>query len=112
MQNYLGNSLQRHHYPYLSAMPSLCDNTFNDAFPIINGPIVGPSTIIIATRNGTINGYNAEISGDSILVVDNCESNTVYTGLEIVDTIIYATDFYNGVIDVYDENFIKLKTYP
>ncbi|AYV84972.1 MAG: hypothetical protein Satyrvirus1_58 [Satyrvirus sp.] len=96
------------------AMPTgIFYNDNLNIFPLVNGPLIGPSTIIMVTRDGTINGYNKEIyPNNSILVVDNSEENSVYTGLEIIGSVIYAVDFYNQKIDVYDGTFNKLLTYP
>lgn len=80
-----------------------------DTFPIVNGPIIGPSNILIATRDGTINGYNCSVYPDnSIIIIDNSINNSVYTGLEIVGNVIYAVDFYNQKIDVYDGYLNKI----
>lgn len=99
-----------------------CDNlaqptgiAFNcnvNAFPICCGPNIEPSNIIVVTRDGTINAYNLCIDPDnSILVVDNSCKNSVYTGLVLVCDKLYATDFYNQRIDVFDCKFKQLPEY-
>jgi len=104
------------------------DNLF--AFPITCGPTTLPSCILAVTRDGTINGYNLDIDPDNMsLLIDNSCHNSVYTGLAIVticinsitgkncgvgsacDTFLYATDFYNQRIDVYDGNLTKIKKF-
>lgn len=83
------------------------------AFPIWCGPINGPSNILIATRDGTINGYNFDIDPDnSILLIDNSNDNCVYTGLAIYETTLYVADFYNQKIDVYNGLLEKIKIFP
>lgn len=75
------------------------------AFQIVNGPISAPAKIIVATRDGTINGYNYSIDpNNSIIMVDNSADNSVYTGLAIFNRTLYATDFYNRKVDVFDAN--------
>lgn len=80
-----------------------------DGYPIINGPIDGPSRLIIVTRDGTINGYNESVYSDnSVILIDNSKEKCVYTGIEIVNGIIFVADFYNQKIDVYDGALKKL----
>jgi uncharacterized protein (TIGR03118 family) len=71
---------------------------------------VAPGTnahFIFATEDGTIIGWNA--GTNAVLMVDNSASGAVYKGLAIgtnaVGTYIYATDFHNGKVDVFDTNF-------
>ena len=79
------------------------------AFLLYSGPNVYSSTVIVATRNGTINGYNPDLDPcNSIVVVDNCKKNCVYTGLELGCDVLYVTDFYNKKIDVFDHNFKQI----
>lgn len=104
------------------AEPTGIDHNSNlDAFFIVKGSISYSSTILVATRNGTISGYNFELDPDnSILVIDKTANNSVYTGLAIVNTSIknkinstlYVTDFYNQHIDVFDSKFNSITTYP
>lgn len=69
------------------------------------------STMIIATRDGTINGYNEAVDPfNSIMVVNN--TNSVYTGMTLANNTLYVTDFYNKKIDVFDSNFIPITTIP
>lgn len=79
------------------------------AFPLIKANISESASIIVATRDGTINGYNGQIdSCSSALLIDNSMNNSVYTGLELVNNILYAVDFYNQCIDTYDGNLYKI----
>ena len=84
-----------------------------NAFVLVRGPISAPSVLLMATREGTINGYNQDIwPNNSITVINNSDCHAVYTGLAIVGTTIYAADFYNQKIDVYDGEFCQVKTFP
>jgi uncharacterized protein (TIGR03118 family) len=65
------------------------------------------SKFIFATENGTIAAW---ASGNSAITVANSsESGTVYKGLTMgmyMDSwFLFATDFHNGHIDVYDQGF-------
>lgn len=78
-------------------------------FTLVKGPICEVAIIIVATRDGTINGYNSQIdSCNSAILIDSSMNNSVYTGLEIVNDNLYAVDFYNQRIDVYDYNLVKI----
>jgi len=80
-----------------------------NAFPLIKGPVCEISSIIVATRDGTINGYNCDIdSTNSAILIDRSGCNCVYTGLEIFADILYAVDFYNQCIDVFDSSCCKI----
>lgn len=84
-------------------------------FPGPANYLKGHSIVLVATRDGTINGYNASIDpNNSILMFDNSKNNSVYTGIAIVnhahrinpkikyENLLFVTDFYNRKIDVFD----------
>ena len=72
-----------------------------------------PSLFIFATEDGTISGWNpfvpAFLSTTAILKVDNSASGAVYKGLAIGSNasgnFLYAANFHDGTIDVFDKNF-------
>ena len=92
-------------------------------FIIRSGRVSGPAYIIVATIDGTINGYNFSVDPiNAILVVDNTANNSVYRGLAIArinnrlldyhnNLFLYAADFYNGKIDVFDSNFNQINNF-
>nr|AEX62459.1 hypothetical protein mv_L254 [Moumouvirus Monve] len=87
----------------------IAQNTDDCAFLIYNGSKSGSSSIIMVTRDGTINAYNPNISEkNSVLVIDNSQENCVYTGVAIYRDIIYVADFYNQKIDVYNRLFERI----
>jgi uncharacterized protein (TIGR03118 family) len=58
---------------------------------------------LFATENGTIAGWN---SGTAAAVrVDLSASDAVFKGLAIAGSRIYATDFRNAKVDVFDQNY-------
>lgn len=78
-------------------------NCNQSGFLLFKGPICEPATIIVCTRDGTINGYNCQIDEcKSAIMLDNSLKNSVYTGLELVNGILYVVDFYNQKINTYD----------
>ena len=83
------------------------DNVYQ--FPIIKGPLCEGSNILVATRDGTINGYNKNIdSNNCIQIIDNSVCCSIYTGITLVFGILYVVDFFNKKIDVYDEGFNRI----
>ena len=81
-------------------------------FVVREGGASGPSAFIFDSENGRISGWNYHVdSTHAIAMVDNGpKTGAVYKGLAIVDTgsaapRLYATDFHNGRIDVFDQHF-------
>jgi len=77
-------------------------NTTSDF--IVNG---NPAKCIYATEEGIVSAWN---SGDSTTTVaDRSAGNALYKGVAIANdgtgNFIYAADFFNGKIDVYDKSF-------
>jgi len=71
-------------------------------------PLLGQtSKFIFATESGTIAAWSS--TGTAITVADRSEAGAVYKGLTIANdgtaNFIYAADFKNGKIDVYDHAF-------
>lgn len=85
-------------------------NTTSD-FAILPG---APARFIFATEDGTIRGWNPTVpppptSHQTEVLVDSSAAGSVYKGLAIgsvgTSNFLYATDFVNGHIDVFDKNF-------
>ncbi len=73
-------------------------------FPVAAG---APAHFIFSTEDGTIIGWNT--GTNAVLMVNNSASGAIYKGLAMGTnangTYIYATDFHNGKIDVFDTNY-------
>lgn len=70
-----------------------------------------PAEFIFAGEDGTISGWSSSFYGSSSNVaVDRSSHHSVYKGLAIGklngDNHIYAADFRNSKVDVFDKNFI------
>jgi uncharacterized protein (TIGR03118 family) len=79
-------------------------------FEISHGGKSAPATYLFSTEDGTIIGWNSKVDktqGD--IAVDLSDSNAVFKGLASGASgganYIYATDFHNGTIDVFDKTF-------
>jgi uncharacterized protein (TIGR03118 family) len=78
----------------------------NSGFVIMLAGKSASATIIIATESGTIAGFNKMVDPlNAIIMYDGSSTGTVYKGLAQNDDLLYATDFFNNKIDVFDFNY-------
>jgi len=93
-------------------------NIAGDGFDISQGGVTASSIFLFATEDGTISGWNPNVnSGSSVIAVDNSQggNGAVYKGLAIGTTddgtYLYAANFGNGTVDVFDSNFKPVKSF-
>lgn len=84
-------------------------------FVIASGPNSGPALFIFASEDGKIRAWNPTVTGTSTLVgADRSTVGAIYKGLAIASTpggdFLYATDFHNGRVDVFDGSFNLVTT--
>lgn len=77
---------------------------------------LGPAVFMFATEDGTISGWNPTVAfRRAVLAVDNSRIGAVYKGLAFGHTalgnFVYATNFHDGSIEMYDTNFQLVKTF-
>jgi uncharacterized protein (TIGR03118 family) len=72
----------------------------------------GPALFLFSTEDGTISGWSPTVNmHQAILAVDNSTSpaGAVYKGLALGQVgganLLYAADFHDGTVDVFDANF-------
>jgi len=76
-------------------------------FVVSSGTSSGPAVFIFATEDGKILGWNPAVpppllSLQAQVAVDHSGAGAVYKGLAIAGDLLYATDFHNGRVDVFD----------
>jgi len=76
-------------------------------FMVSSGNSSGPAVFIFATEDGKILGWNPAVpppppSLQAQVAVDHSGAGAVYKGLAIAGDLLYATDFHNGRVDVFD----------
>lgn len=101
-------------HPPAAGGPSLptgvIDNEQN-AFPVSENGVTGDAQFVFDTIRGTIAGWSPNVDGvNAITVVDNSASGAQYTGLAVAGLAgstlkLYAANFGQGKIDVFDQNF-------
>ena len=73
------------------------------------------SLFLFATLDGTISGWSNFEPSTALIAVNNSSKGAVYTGLAITShasgNMIYAADFANNKVDVYDGNFKFVKSF-
>jgi uncharacterized protein (TIGR03118 family) len=93
-------------------------NSAGSGFDVTAGGVTGSSVFLFATEDGTISGWSPTVdSGSSIIAVDNSQgaNPAVYKGLAIgatdQGTFLYAADFANNSVDVFDSQFNKVNSF-
>jgi uncharacterized protein (TIGR03118 family) len=84
------------------------------AFDISKDGKTGSSLFIFATESGTISGWNPNVDPtNSVIAVPS--NGAVYKGLAIGSnddgTFLFAADFHNGKVDVFDQNFKQVDSF-
>lgn len=89
-------------------------------FVVSNGAASGPAVFLFASEDGKIRGWNPGVpppppSTVAQVAVDHSGMGAIYKGLAIAttpsgSTMLYATDFHNARVDVFDSNFQPVST--
>jgi len=79
-------------------------------FVVSKGTASGPSRFLFVSEDGGIAGWAPTADPThAIRVIDNNASEAIYKGVAISGngktTLLYATDFHNAKVDVYDSSF-------
>jgi len=82
----------------------------SSGFTVSNGTATGPSRFLFATEDGVIAGWAPNVDTTHALrAVDNSAGGAIYKGLALSaggsGQLLYATDFHNGKVDVFDSKF-------
>jgi uncharacterized protein (TIGR03118 family) len=85
----------------------------SSSFVVSMGANSGPALFIFDTEEGKILGWNPSVSlTQAVVAVNRSAEGAVFKGLAIVSTptgnFLYATDFHNGRVDVFNGSFTQL----
>jgi uncharacterized protein (TIGR03118 family) len=89
-----------------------------DAFIVSAGGKSAPARLLYAGTAGMIGAWSPEVDAGDVLVVYTASDSAAYTGLAIAtsstpgETRLYAADFRNGKIDVFDGAFSRQEATP
>jgi uncharacterized protein (TIGR03118 family) len=100
-----------------STSPSAPDGTVlntTSGFVISEDGRSAPANSIFATEDGTLAAWNQQVDRNhALLVVDNSAAGAVYKALtqgnNAQGTFLFATDFHNGTVDVFDSHFRQVQ---
>ena len=75
----------------------------------------GPALFMFASENGTIHGWNPAVSPPppsthAFVVVSRMAEGAIFKGLAIAGDRLYATDFHNGRVDVFNGSFTQINS--
>jgi uncharacterized protein (TIGR03118 family) len=82
-----------------------------DGFVITNGIDSASARFIFASEAGIISGWSPSVSPTTTAKPAAMHAGAIYTGLAIGPSFLYAADFHNGQVDVFDDTF-HLTTLP
>jgi len=95
------------HIPFGTGGGNPTGQVFNTTTTFIIPSAARASRFIFVTENGTVAAWSN--GNAAITVADRSAQGAVYKGLEMVNNngkwFLYATDFHNGKVDMFDENF-------
>jgi uncharacterized protein (TIGR03118 family) len=81
-------------------------------FAVTQGGRSGPAEYIFVGEDGGISGWNQSVNADhTVVAVDHSGEGAAYKGVTIAawqgKRYLYAADFHNGDVEVYDDHFVK-----
>ena len=75
-------------------------------FPISQGGKSGAARFLFATEAGTVVGWSPTVNGTAAVTgADRSSVKAIYKGLATANDRLYATDFHNARVDVFDASF-------
>jgi uncharacterized protein (TIGR03118 family) len=86
-------------------------NGNNADFVVSQNGQSGPARFLFSTESGTILGWSPTVNGTTAIVAaDRSNAGAIYKGLAVANDRLYATDFHNGRVDVFDSTFKLITT--
>lgn len=78
-------------------------------------PDVGVAAFIFAGEDGLISAWNSAAGTSARVIASRAAASAVYKGVAIApngaQNFLYATDFRNNAIDIYDGNFLYVRSF-
>ena len=70
----------------------------------------GPALFLFATEEGKVLAWNMSVGTTAQVVADKSGDGAIFKGLAIAGDRLYATDFHNAQVDVFDGSFGDVNT--
>ena len=82
-----------------------------NGFVVSSGAASGPAAFLFATGVGTIAGWNPSVPASGSMVAETAVKvpGAEFTGLAIAGDRLYAADFHDARVDVWDADFAPVK---
>jgi uncharacterized protein (TIGR03118 family) len=81
-------------------------------FVVTKGTVSAPARFIFDGEGGTILGWSPTVDATNAIIAYSDTGGAVYKGLAVAAdsgaNFLYATDFHNNKVDVFDKNFAKV----
>ncbi len=102
--------------PGVASAPTHLEFSFSGDFVVTNEMDTAPSLVLFVTEDGTIGGWNPELSEDeAFIAVDNSPAGAVYKSLALGHTrngpVLFAANFHEGFVEKYDQDFQFVKSF-
>ena len=81
-------------------------------FLVGSGRAVGPARFLYACEDGTIRAWSPTVPGfwstEAVVAVDEGRRAAIFRGVALADDRLYATDFHNARVVVYDSHWRRI----
>ena len=81
-------------------------------FQVTNGTTTAPARFLFVSESGSLYGWAPTVNATTAIVAYNDTTGAIYKGLALASNgtanFLYAADFHNKRIDVFDKNFAKV----
>jgi uncharacterized protein (TIGR03118 family) len=104
---YTGSGVVQSLVVHVNGAPTGAVYNGGGGFVVSDGTNAGSSLFIFDNESGTIRGWSPAVSyTDTFVIANRTKVGAVYKGLAIspAGDMIYATDFHNGRVDVFDSS--------
>ena len=86
-------------------------NTGGSGFTVTNGTQSGSSRFIFDGEDGVLRGWSPTVDATHALVGGTGDPDAIFKGLAIADNKLYAADFHNNEVAVFDSNWSLVDTF-
>jgi len=96
----------------LGDVTGIVASSSNTDFQVTNGTTTASARFLFVTESGSLYGWAPTVDGTNAKVAYDDATGAIYKGLALANdgtaNFLYAADFHNRKIDVFDKNFAKV----